>query len=276
MQTININSTLTLTNPVVIDGTSQPSYNGTPLISVQGNASVSNLFVLDSGSSGSTIQGLDLTDYISYAVELTVGSSGDFIQNNWIGFFRDPTTGQVSLNYNLGVDFGLANGIFSYSSNTVIRNNVIDGTINGIVDVGYNNSITANFIGTDPSGTTAAGYGNVLNGIVLDEGCQATVVAGNLLSGNLGSGIIMEVGPIPGSNHIPGYNAVSGNKIGTDVALASQSSILPAAIPSMGTSFRETAISALFWAPTLVLAPRQAILAGFRATSSALTPARRP
>jgi hypothetical protein len=101
-QIINLNSTLTLTNPVVIDGTSQPGYNGTLLISVQGNANVQSLFELDSGSSGSTIQGLDLYDYITAAVGIIPGTTGNVIQNNWIGFFRDPTTGQVSLNYNLG------------------------------------------------------------------------------------------------------------------------------------------------------------------------------
>lgn len=232
IHTININSTLSLTNPVAIDGTSQPSYNGTPLISVQGKVNVPILFDLE--TSGSTIQGLDMYDYTFTAVRAGLSStlaSGNFIQNNWIGFYRDPTTGQVSLNYNLGASFKNSNGIYAPTSNNVMRNNVIDGTENGIEVVGYmtpphavapsvNNSIVDNFIGTDPSGTTAAGYGNQGDGVFLAIGSQGTLITGNVISGNAGNGIDMLLGP---TGPFSGYNfdannVVSGNKIGTDVS----------------------------------------------------------
>lgn len=228
-QIININSTLSLTNPVVIDGTSQPAYNGTPLISIQGNVNVQRLFQL-SASSGSTIQGLDMYDYTYEAVGIF--SPGNLIQNNWIGFFHDPTTGQVHLNYNLGSNFNQSGGIgVLASNNNVIRNNVIDGTKTGIgvggnggtpgnppVTFTVNNSILGNFIGTDPSGTTAVGYGNRGDGITLGQACQLTIIAGNVISGNMANGIEMQYKNLGPRNVFPGYNSISGNKIGTDVS----------------------------------------------------------
>ncbi|HTU20813.1 MAG TPA: right-handed parallel beta-helix repeat-containing protein [Gemmataceae bacterium] len=232
IHTINISSTLSLTNQVVIDGTSQPGYNGTPLISVQGSANVLDLFELGTNSSDSTIQGLDMYDYTGSAVALFGGSTGDFIQNNWIGFFRDPTTGEVSLNYNLGQDNSSEGIVVSGSNNNVIRNNVIDGTgSNGISVVGFggsagfvnvipcvDNSIVANCIGTDPSGSTAVGYGNQGNGIFLGQACQNTQIAGNVISGNTGNGIQMVLDNSFLHYVFLGDNVISGNKIGTDVS----------------------------------------------------------
>jgi parallel beta helix pectate lyase-like protein len=233
MQTIKINDTLALTKQVKIDGTSQPGYNGTPLISVQGNASVGSLFSLGygGGGSGSTIQGLDMYDFTRDAVGIAYGTNSNVIQNDWIGFFRDPTTGQVSLNYNLGGNFNNTDGIDVGSNNNVIRNNVIDGTNTGIGVHGFgggigipvvfpavNNSIVANFIGTNPSGTTAVGYGNQGDGIFLGQGSQSTQITGNVISGNTVNGIEMQLDDLHHRTAIPGYNLISGNKIGTDVS----------------------------------------------------------
>lgn len=200
----------------------------------RGNANVSSLFSLGSGSSGSTIQGLDLYDYSGDAVQIYNSTAtangftqGNFIQNNWIGFFRDPTTGQVSLNCKLGGNFNDTSGIYVQSNDNVIRNNVIDGNFNGISVVGQpaveahlapsvNNSITSNFIGNDPSGTTAAGYGNQGNGIFLAES-ESTQIAGNVISGNALNGIEMALADLAG-DVFPDNNVISGNKIGTDVS----------------------------------------------------------
>ena len=66
-----LTSTLKINDQMVIDGTSQPGYKGTPLISIQGSADVPSLFTLGSGSSGSTIQGLDMYSYTAEAIDLT-------------------------------------------------------------------------------------------------------------------------------------------------------------------------------------------------------------
>ncbi len=225
-QTITLSSTLNLDNQVLIDGTTQPGYNGTPLISIQGSANVSSLFGLNSGSSGSTIQGLDMFDYTGNAVTINNSSSGDLIQNNWMGFFVNPTNGQVTLNSSLGGQFGVTSGLGIQSSNNTIRGNVIDGSYNGI-NVGENphdfggapwsgtvysgNHFIGNFIGTDPTGTTSAGYGNASDGIFFGAGCQGNVIGpSNVLSGNGVHGVDLFDPSDKG-------NVITGNKIGTDV-----------------------------------------------------------
>ena len=162
-QTINLTSTLNLTDQMVIDGTSQPGYSGTPLISIQGSSSVPSLFTLGSGSSGSTIQGLDMYSYTAEAIDLTNSTAGNFIQNNWIGFYLNPSSGQVSLTNST---FNQAFGIDVLSSYNTIRGNVISGNFDGIYlgeipprpgrYLYHGNSIQSNDIGTNPSGTTAS------------------------------------------------------------------------------------------------------------------------
>jgi len=225
-QTITLSGTLNLNNQVLIDGTTQPGYNGTPLISIQGSANVSSLFGLNSGSSGSTIQGLDMFDYTGNAVTINNGSSADLIQNNWMGFFINPTTGQVTLNSSLGGQFGVTSGLGIQSSNNTIRGNVIDGSYNAI-NVGENphdfggapwsgtvysgNHFIGNFIGTDPSGTTSAGFGNASDAIFFGAGCQGNFIGpNNVLSGNRVHGVELFDPSDKG-------NVITGNKIGTDV-----------------------------------------------------------
>jgi len=219
VQIINLNSVEYISNPVVINGTSQPGYNGTPLISVQGNSSVPVLFFVTAGSAGSTIEGLDMYNFTGNAITLIDGSSGDWIQNNWIGFYLDPTTGQVSLNSALGYSDTGAIGI--QSSNNTIRNNVMSGVYNA-VSIGEDpsqtwsgtvysgNSIADNFFGTNPSGTTAQNYGNQSDAIFLGSGSQGNFLGpSNVMSGGL-HGIEFYAPTATG-------NIVFQNYIGTDV-----------------------------------------------------------
>jgi hypothetical protein len=219
VQVINLNAIQYISNPVTIDGTSQPGYNGTPLISVQGNSSVSTLFFVTSGSAGSIIEGLDMYNFTANAITLIAGSNGDLIQNNWMGFYINPS-GQVQLNSALGYQFTSDIGI--QTSGNTVRNNVMSGVYNavsigedpakpwsGIVYSG--NSITANFIGTDPSGTTAQGYGNQSDAIFLGSGCQGNFLGpNNVMSGAL-HGIEINAPSVTG-------NVIFQNKIGTDVS----------------------------------------------------------
>jgi titin len=179
---------------------------------------VPSLFALGSGSSGSTIQGLDLYDYTANAVSLTSSTSGNWIQKNWIGFYRDPSTGKVSLNDDLGDQFNNnASGIGLQSNNNAIRSNVISGNDIGILfenspgasPFNHGNNIAANFIGTDPSGTTAVGYRNSYAGILMGAGSNGNWIGdSNVISGNATQRI-----EITGGN----ANLIFGNRIGTDV-----------------------------------------------------------
>ncbi len=221
-QTITLTGTLNISNQVLIDGTSQPGYNGAPLISIQGSANVASLFGLDSGSSGSTIQGLDMFNYTANAVTISNSSSADLIQNNWMGFYINSSNGQVSLNNSLGGQYGDTSGLGIQSSNNTIRGNVIDGSYNAIRmgedpnatwsgTVYSGNHFIGNFIGTDPSGTTSAGFGNSQSGIFFGAGCQGNYIGpNNVISGNGVHGIEMFAPSDKG-------NVITGNKLGTDV-----------------------------------------------------------
>lgn len=217
-QVINLSAIQYISNPVTIDGTSQPGYNGTPLISVQGNSGISTLFFVTAGSAGTTIEGLDMYNFTSNAITLIAGSNGDLIQNNWMGFYINPS-GQVQLNSALGYSFTSEIGI--QTSNNTVRNNVMSGVYNA-VSIGEDpakpwtgtvysgNSITSNLMGTNPSGTSAQGYGNQSDAIFLGSGSQGNFLGpNNVMSGAL-HGIEINAPSVIG-------NVIFKNKIGTDV-----------------------------------------------------------
>ena len=218
-QTINLTSTLNLTDQMVIDGTSQPGYSGTPLISIQGSSSVPSLFTLGSGSSVSTIQGLDMYSYTAEAIDLTNSTAGNFIQNNWIGFYLNPSSGRIELTNST---FNQAFGIDMLSSYNTIRGNVISGNFDGIYlgedpsstwsgTLYHGNSIQSNDIGTNPSGTTASNYGNLDVGVFVGAGGQQNFLGPhNVVSGNPGWGFELVAPSVSG-------NVIFANKIGTDV-----------------------------------------------------------
>ena len=90
-QTIMTGSSLPpITNPVVVDGSSQPGYAGTPLIVLDGR-NAGTAAGLTISTSGSTIRGLDIVDFLFGGGILVAGpnASGNQIVTNVIGM--DPS-----------------------------------------------------------------------------------------------------------------------------------------------------------------------------------------
>jgi len=206
-QTINLSGPLSLTDQVVIDGTSQPGFAGTPLVVINGSTSADNLFRLVANtttgttSSGSTIQGLDFGAFRLSAIYIGPSSTGNFIQRNYIGF--SPASGGGVQLQSQTTGFGAAEGVIIQSSFNTIRGNTISGVYDG-VEIGegvggtpsgtvyLTNSISQNFIGTDPTGVTITGYGNLGDGILLGGGAQQNFLGpDNVLSGHSNSGVRM-------------------------------------------------------------------------------------
>jgi hypothetical protein len=84
-----------------------------------------------------------------------------------------------------------------------------------------NNQIIANFIGTDISGTFALGNGG--DGIDINQANSNTIGGtapgtGNLISGNVGTGITITGGPGGLGGQLGISNVVQGNAIGTDAS----------------------------------------------------------
>lgn len=203
---ITINETLFINDHTVISGKSQPGYAGSPVVTIRGGANVPTVFLLQNDpsqgttSSGSTIEGLAISSYTSNAVTIFSASSGNWIQDNWLGFDQADGTVRLTTSVFAPPDRFPA-GVGIQSSFNVVRGNTISGVFNGVnfgEDIGgtwtgteyKTNSVANNRIGTDPDGQTTAGYGNLSDGIFLGAGARENFLGpGNVLSGNDSAGI---------------------------------------------------------------------------------------
>ena len=181
--TINISSALpTITSSVIIDGTSQPGYAGTPLIQLQGTSNPYN--GLDISANNVTVEGLSIYGFSAgNGIQIT-SASGTVIQANYVGL---TAAGTAAANGTGIVLSGASNNIVGGTA--AADRNVISGNAgNGIfISSGNNNLIEGNYIGTNVSGTVAVanadegieiacGTGNTIGG--------STTGAGNVISGN--------------------------------------------------------------------------------------------
>ncbi len=209
VQTITLLSALpTITNSVTIDATSEPGYNGTPLVQLEGNSNPIN--GLDITANNVTIKGLSIYDFSGGNGIQVTGASGTVIEGNYIGL---TAAGVAGAN---GTGIVLTNSTNSVvGGTTAAQGNVISGnTYGGLrIESGSSaNTIEGNFIGTNPAGSAAAANG--LDGILITAARNNTIGGtaagdGNVISGNLGPGI-----EITGSSSTGNY--VEGNLIGVD------------------------------------------------------------
>jgi parallel beta-helix repeat protein len=193
-----------ITEPVVIDATTQPGYAGAPLIEIDGkSASHESGFVITAG--GTTVRGLAIYSFANAGIFLR-DCNNNVIQGNYIGI---DATGNVERPNSSGIRlFNSSNNIIG--GTTAAARNVISGNaINGVELGGAGNIIQGNFIGTNSAGTTPIANTNTntnANGVFI-SGASSTnnLITGNLISGN-GRGISIQA---------PG-NTIQGNLIGTD------------------------------------------------------------
>ncbi len=188
-----------VTDPVVIDGTSEPDYSGSPVIELDGSlagAGANGLLLRQQGE----VYGLVINRFSGNGIHIDQ-SRGNIIDRNFIG---TDLTGKLALG-NVG------SGIYAVGYDDRIGGpgprprNVISG--NGGSGVGYdhgNVTIQGNFVGTDVTGTVR--LGNQIYGVVGDA-FSSLAVTGNVISGNGHDGVI--IGSYGGT--------VTGNYIGVDV-----------------------------------------------------------
>ena len=219
--TIRPNAALpTITDPVVIDGYTQPgatpNTNGPGLglntvlkIELDGSSAGTAADGLTITAGSSTVRGLVINRFSDNGMELLT-SGGNVIEGNFIGT-------DVSGAFNLGN----RNGMFIDSgSNTIggglpgARNVISANSLRGIFIQGSNatgNVVQGNFVGSDAGGTVSlpqvtgvliAGPNNTVGG--------TTPEARNVISGNSAEGVRITGAVTTG-------NLVQGNFIGTDV-----------------------------------------------------------
>jgi parallel beta-helix repeat protein len=214
-----------ITDSVVIDGTAQPGYAGTPLIELDGSSAGSSagLRLL---TANSAIKALAINRFIAQGL-LIQGAGNNLVQGNFIG--TDPSGTIARGNALQGIWLNGSSG------NLIGGTNAFEGNlVAGNGDAGLyllnsgSNTIQGNLIGTTAAGTVALGNAN--NGIFVGNttgnsalGNQvggAAPAARNVISGNRGSGVYLNGSGTTG-------NLVRGNYIGTDTTGS-------AAIPNTG------------------------------------------
>jgi CSLREA domain-containing protein len=214
-QTISPVSALpTITDPVMIDATTQPGFAGSPLIELDGSiAGAVNGLTLTAG--GSTIRGFVINRFSGQGIQITgINATGNLVEGNFIG--TDITGTQDLGNTGIGIDIaGGAGGNIIGGTNTAARNIISGNDSFGVFILdpsATSNLVQGNFIGTDVTGTQSLGNSSVGVGLEFTSGQIIGGILpgeGNLISGNGGNGIFL--------NDTANGNFVEGNLIGTDV-----------------------------------------------------------
>ena len=211
-QSIVPNSPLpTITENLVLDGTSQVGYAGVPLIEFNGtNAGVAaNGLKLGIGSGGSIIKGLAINRFSGSGI--WVDSSNNTISDNFIG---TDTAGNADLG---NTDDGIA--VLTGSDGNLIKNNLVSGNnATGILLQGNSNKVQGNKVGTNQAGNADLGngltgvwmYGGSSNFVGVDGDGIGDASEGNLVSGNDNYGVYFQ-----GNSD---NNVIAGNLIGTNAS----------------------------------------------------------
>lgn len=206
-----------ITESVTVDGTTQPGFDGTPIVELNGAAissdccieSFENGLTLMPGADNNTIRGLVIRGFTTpgwgAGIDIRASSDNNVIEGNFIGTNAAGTGAQGNLL-----------GVIVFSAGNTIGGNVLSGNasrglqIEGSLATG--NSVIGNLIGTDATG--AADLGNGGDALRL-EGASLNTIGGtsaaerNVVSGNGGHGILL---------HNSTNNIVQGNYAGTNAA----------------------------------------------------------
>jgi ELWxxDGT repeat protein len=207
-----------ITVPLILDGATQPGFAGTPIIQLDGSQETGGSpdgLVLFAGNC--TVRGFVINRFATEGI-IIEQNGGNVIQGNYIG--TDATGTQALGNYGAILIDSSGNlvGTNGDGVNDAGERNVISGNrgSNGGVLIDSNQNIVAgNYIGTDVTGTQPLGntFGVAIVGtgqfnVIGTDGKGSNQAAkGNVISGNLGNGVVIS----QASN-----NVVAGNYVGTD------------------------------------------------------------
>lgn len=218
----------TISDPVTIDGTTEPDYSGKPVIELDGSSAgagpiFSNGLMISAGNS--TVRGLAINRFFGAGIFL-LGGSGNVIEGNFIGtdaLFVISDRGNAfegvlifgSSGNRIGGTAGSTSHPFGMCTGScnLISGNDKDGI--GIVGASTGNKVQGNFIGTSLVGE--GDLGNSQDGVFIGgSGSAATgnIIGGttfaaiNVISGNDRNGIRINDAGSTG-------NVVQGNFIGT-------------------------------------------------------------
>lgn len=223
----------TITQPVLIDATTQAGYAGTPVIELSGAAAgqLTNGLYITGGTT--TVRGLAINRFGGEGIFIQDGA-GNIIESCMIGTNPAGTSALGNALSGIFISNSANNtigGTTSAKRNVISANGTLDDPTyrQGVEIFGANstgNKVQGNYIGTNAAGDAA--LGNAGSGVLLTDSSGNTVggttftpgiAPGNLISGNgVGVGIV-STSSVGASN-----NNVQGNLIGLD---ASGATVMP-------------------------------------------------
>ncbi len=183
-----------ITETVVIDATTQPDFDGVPLIELSGTMLASSSDGLVLQASGSVVRGLAINDFPGRGV--VVQAASNIVEGNHIG--TNLAGSAIKANDGAGISIEAVGGS-TIGGVTAPAANVISGNGGSGIVVGgvgaSSNVILGNLIGTNRAGTSALSNGT--NGVTLLVGANSTAIGGasagsrNVISGNAIHGILV-------------------------------------------------------------------------------------
>lgn len=209
VKTIGLMTSLSATQPVALDATTQPGYSTSPLIRL--NDSNNQPYGLSLSGAGSVVRGLSITGFgnpgnANDGTGIIVNAKST-IEKCYIGLQPNGTT-----TANEGA------GIQVIADETIIRNNIISGNGKDGVKIDASNVVlTGNIIGLNPTGSSARP--NLENGIRINSGIYSRIGSSsglaadrNVISANGQSGVLFSSSSVPGDvlNNYIGLSA-TGN-----------------------------------------------------------------
>ena len=178
VHTISLASPLPpITDPVVINGYTQPGYSGVPLISLTPSTAApftgDGLTLLGGGN---TVQGLDIGGFNGNGIRITRGG-GNVIQNNRIG--TDPAGTTERPNSGSGI-------LIEASSNNTIRDNLVSGNgAAGAAGITLTDTAAPLVLSDTLSGTVSGSLSGTVSGSFGDFFSPGTLSGSYVLQGLL-------------------------------------------------------------------------------------------
>ena len=224
VHTISPTSALpTIDESVLLLGTTQTGYAGTPLIELVGTAAGTGVNGLTINAGGTTVSGLVINRFTGDGIVLAT-KGGDTITACWIGTDSSGKLDKGNTGVGLRISGASSNMIGGHNdpnASLIGAGNVISGNDSGGIviargpkfpegEAATSNVLLGNFVGTDATGT--ARIGNFGNGVVISTGSNQigddSPAGDNVISGNVFDGLVLQGAFATG-------NSVLGNRIGS-------------------------------------------------------------
>ena len=178
-----------VTQPVVLDATTQPGYSGVPLIRLDGAGAGASTpgFEIQGGST--TVRGFSITNFTWDGVKMEDGD-GNTVEDNWLGvrLNGDGVAAAGNGTYGVLADFG--------SAGNLIRRNLIGGngfgtggpySGIGIWHAAADNVVEDNDVGFGPGLLGGESLPNAI-GVIVSE-TTGTRLSGNTIANSTGAGV---------------------------------------------------------------------------------------